>query len=99
MSDPTQTQKILAYLSLSKCGIYLIFHYLFQFYKNISRNFNGASEIPSKHARLQKIVGKYNSRQDIPRREDFVTVDAGFISLEELKAPQWTVYSLDTVNI
>uniref|UniRef100_A0A914QD23 Uncharacterized protein n=1 Tax=Panagrolaimus davidi TaxID=227884 RepID=A0A914QD23_9BILA len=60
------------------------------------RNFNGTSEIPAKNARLQKIVGKYNSRQDIPRREDFVTIDAGFISLEELKAPQWTVYSLDT---
>uniref|UniRef100_A0A914QQQ6 Uncharacterized protein n=1 Tax=Panagrolaimus davidi TaxID=227884 RepID=A0A914QQQ6_9BILA len=32
---------------------------------------------------------------EIARREDFVTADDGFISVEVLTGPNWSVYSLD----
>ncbi|KAE9551072.1 hypothetical protein FO519_005709 [Halicephalobus sp. NKZ332] len=62
--------------------------------------FNGSSEIPLKKARLGRIIfRKKRDPEEICRREDFVTVDDGFIEKSALKNEDWTVYSLDKSGV
>ena len=86
-----------AYLSLASFAFYLLAWHLFECFKVIQRSFNKTFEVPPKHARLHRIVFRHN-RQDISRREDFVTLDDGIISRETLKSPNWALYSLDKVR-
>lgn len=93
-------QQWMAYLTLVVYGIYLLGWHLFQRFKQIRRLVNGSAEVSLKEARLHRIIfRRKRDPEEIARREDFLTVDDGIISMERLKEPQWTVYSIDKKRV
>uniref|UniRef100_A0AC34GXL4 Uncharacterized protein n=1 Tax=Panagrolaimus sp. ES5 TaxID=591445 RepID=A0AC34GXL4_9BILA len=86
----------MAYLSLISYGLYLLGWHLFQRCKKVYQLFYRTSDIPLKQARLHRIIYRHKrDPEEISRREDFVTIDDGFVSKEVLKGPEWQIYSLD----
>ena len=94
-----QQQPVMAYLSLILYALYLIGWNIFQRFKVVRRLVNGTFELPLKQARLHRIIfRRKRDPEEISRREDFLTVDDGFISKEALKGAEWTIYSIDKVG-
>jgi hypothetical protein len=86
----------MAYISLILYGLYLLGWHVFQRTKRVYRLFYRTSDIPLKQARLGRILYRHKrDPEEISRREDFVTMDDGFISKEVLKGPEWQIYTLD----
>uniref|UniRef100_A0A914Y7L2 Uncharacterized protein n=1 Tax=Panagrolaimus superbus TaxID=310955 RepID=A0A914Y7L2_9BILA len=86
----------MAYISLILYGLYLLGWHLFQRCKKVHRLFYQTLDIPLKQARLHRIIYRHKrDPEEISRREDFVTIDDGFVSKEVLKGPEWQIYTLD----